>query len=238
MVEQNRPYVVCHMMSTIDGKIASGVKGVEILNDHFEIYTQVEHLLEAKAWLCGRVTMEMFAQGVGTPLPPLTKEVDSSDFIAPYNGSNFMVAVDTKGLLRWDSNMITLSNQPEKEHLIVVVTSQTPKDYLAYLQSKSISYVFGGQEEVDFGELFHKLKDKFHIDRLLLEGGGLLNGSVMAAGLVDEISLLVTPLALNKASAPSVFERRTDDVDVTKYSLFEVKQMDKDTVWLRYKKKV
>lgn len=45
----NRPYTICHMMSTIDGKITSGV-GIDILEEYFEIYTKIEDRLEVKAW--------------------------------------------------------------------------------------------------------------------------------------------------------------------------------------------
>ena len=62
-MQPKRPYVICHMMSTIDGKITSGT-GVDILEDYFSLYTQTEDKLEFKNWLIGRVTMEMFAEGV------------------------------------------------------------------------------------------------------------------------------------------------------------------------------
>ena len=76
-----RPYIICHMMSTLDGKIASGGES-DILGDYFGIYTQTEDMLEAKAWMCGRVTMQMFASNDGSALP-LPKKIDDSDYIAP-----------------------------------------------------------------------------------------------------------------------------------------------------------
>jgi riboflavin biosynthesis pyrimidine reductase len=147
-----------------------------------------------------------------------------------------MVAVDTKGLLRWKHNVITFGDQ-SVHSIITVVTHTTPKEYLNYIQEKDISYIFAGENEVDFELVFQKLKQNFQIDTLALEGGGLLNGSVMAADLIDEISLLLTPLVLNRTSAPVVFERKGDEeLDVKKYTLLEVKKMENDAVWLRYKK--
>ena len=234
-MQPKRPYVICHMMSTIDGKITSGT-GVDILEDYFSLYTQTEDKLEFKNWLIGRVTMEMFAEGVNIPLPTTSQEISNEDFLVLNNSQPYMFAVDSKGKLRWKDNTIKLSNVTEKLHLVIIVTNQTPKEYLAYLQSKQISYIFGGDKEIDFNKTLEKISDNFGVDKLLLEGGALLNGSLMADNLVDEISLLVTPKVLNRSKAPSVFERETDEIVTKDYSLIDVTKIEKDCVWLRYKK--
>jgi 2,5-diamino-6-(ribosylamino)-4(3H)-pyrimidinone 5'-phosphate reductase len=235
MVTTDRSYVICHMMSTIEGKIDSGIKGKDILGDYFNQYIEIEHIYKPQAWMCGRVTTEMFADGVNTSLPQSSKTIDVSDCIFPTPHVQSMVTIDTKGALRWKTNTIT-SGSKLTYNLIVIVTHKTPKEYLAYLQEKQISYIFCGEEIVDFLVAFQKLKNIFHIDTLCLEGGGLINGSVMAADLIDEISLLVTPLVLNRSNAPVVFERKVEEVlNVKKYKLFAVKQMENDSVWLRYK---
>ena len=230
-----RPYVICHMMSTIDGKIASGT-GVDILEDYFELYTKTEDKLDCKNWLIGRVTMEMFAKGVNTPLPKLDQEVSNEDFLVENKSQPFMFAVDTKGVLRWKDNSIALSNVSEKLHLVVLVTNETPKEYLAYLKSKQISYIFGGDKEIDFTKTLEKINEKFEVEKLLLEGGGILNGSLISNNLVDEISLLLTPRVLNKSNAPSVFENKTDEVNIKNFSLISFEKTEKDAVWLRYKR--
>lgn len=236
MPNTKRPHVICHMMSTIEGKITSGT-GVDILEDYFELYTKVEDRLQAKAWLLGRVTMQMFADDSNILLPPLRANIDNTDFKAPSQGDFYMFAVDTRGVLRWKENIITLSNVADKLNLVVVVSNQTPKDYLAHLQEKAISYLFAGEDQVNFNILLEKMKVQFGVEKLLLEGGGTLNGSVMAEDLVDEISLLLTPLVINRSIAPSVFERRVDEkLDIKKYSLTSVEKMEDDAVWLRYER--
>ncbi|MFA9289169.1 MAG: dihydrofolate reductase family protein [Weeksellaceae bacterium] len=237
MTTLNRPYITCHMMSTIEGKIASGIAGVNLLDDnYFDLYTEIEHKIKPQAWMCGRVTSEMFVKEVGTPLPKTDIEINNEDFIVPHDGAQYFVTVDTKGLLRWEDDKLTLSDQPAPNYIITVVTHKTPKEYLAHLQQNNISYIYAGENTVNFDQVFHKLFGKFNIQTLLLEGGGLLNGSIMEAGLIDEISLLVCPIVANRKDAPSTFERKAEMVDVKEYKLTEVKQMAKDTVWLRYKK--
>lgn len=237
MAIANRPHIICHMMSTIDGKITGG-DGVDIMSEEFfGLYTETENMLPPHtAWICGRVTMQMFASSEVQPLPTAS-QIDTSDFIAQHEGNLYMFGVDTKGQLRWDKNAIKLSNVDNPLHLVIAVTKTTPKDYLQYLQDKGISYLIAGDESLDFPTLFASIKVKMNVETLLLEGGGLLNGSVMKSGMVDEISLLMTPKVANRGNAPSLFERKVEEpLRVTDYSLTDVKQMAKGSVWLRYKK--
>lgn len=225
-------------MSTIEGKITSG-DGTDILNDeYFALYTKTEDMLPSHtAWMLGRITLQMFASNEAYPLPVVLQEIERGDHIIPHGGNKFMFGVDTKGILRWDKNVIKLSNVTDPLYLVIVVTSSTPQEYLKYLQNKKISYVVAGTDSIDFLKLFVFMKEKLKVETLLLEGGGLLNGFVMAADFVDEISLLVTPIVINQSQAPSVFEcKREEPINLRHYRLASVKQMEKDTIWLRYKK--
>ena len=56
-----------------------------------------------------------------------------------------------------------------------------------------------------------KLRRHFGIARLLVEGGGGINGAFLAAGLVDEISLLLAPAVDGGRGVPAVFD--TDVVE-------------------------
>ncbi len=238
--QSKMPYVTCHMMQTVDGKIASGVPNVEILMDYFDVYTKTEHELQGKVWMFGRKTAEAFAEAVGSELPTVQdgkSPADERDFIAEGPGT-FAITVDAKGVLRWKDNFITLSNQEGRFHLITIVTKQTPKDYLGYLEQKGISYILAGEQEVDFKIALGKLRKHFQIERVLLEGGGSLNGSMMKADLVDEISLLLIPRVLNKKDAPALFDLDTQNVDPKDYEFTAMKQLEKGVLWLRYNRGV
>ena len=39
-----------------------------------------------------------------------------------------------------------------------------------------------------------KLHDKLKLKKVLLEGGGLLNGAMLHAGLIDEVSQIIVPI--------------------------------------------
>ena len=75
------------------------------------------------------------------------------------------------------------------------LTQQASPAYLAYLQERGVSYLFAGKERLDCALLLQKLYRQFGIDKLMLAGGGIVNGSFLAEGLVDEFSLVVAPVA-------------------------------------------
>lgn len=237
-MKTDRPYIICHMISTIDGKI-TGANNVDIFDDeYFELYTKTEDLLgEKSGWLLGRVTMQMFASKESSELESPKKEVSLEDYIAPHTNTKFMFGVDAKGLLRWNNNQIKLSNVREPLHLVIVVTENTPKEYLYYLQEKQISYLISGKTEIDLISLLNKIKENFGVEKLLLEGGGILNGSLMSSDLIDEISVVLTPVVVNQSSAPSLFENKNSEkLDLKQFSLLGVEKLEKDSLWLRYKK--
>lgn len=236
MTTSQRPYIICHMMQTIDGKIASGIPDQEILMDYFDIYTETEKKLDAKVWMFGRITGQAFAESVDTTLPISKGRVNDEDFITNANNNTFVVITDSKGRLRWKENYISLSDQPNKFQLIIIVSSSTPKEYLAYLQAKQIAYIYGGKNEVDTTSMLNKLKSEFNIKKILLEGGGSFNGSLLKTDAVDEISLLLLPRVLNKKDAPSIFDQDTANATPKDFKLFSLEHLERGVLWLRYKK--
>ncbi len=237
MTSTHTPHIICHMMTTIDGKIASG-EGVDILDEYFDIYTKTEDILpEHTGWMCGRVTMQIFAKDTSETLPETSENNSHGYFIAPHTSTKFFFGVDTKGQLRWKSNTIQLTNVKDPLHLVIIVTKTTPSSYLSYLKGLGISYIVCGRSTIDFSELFPAIYTHFGVETLLLEGGGLLNGAVLESGFVDEISLLLTPTVLNKSSAPSLFERKEAAlVDTKKYTIHSVQSLEKNCVWIRYQR--
>ena len=84
-----------------------------------------------------------------------------------------------------------------------------------------------------------KLYRLFDIKRLLLEGGGGINGSVLKAGLVDELSVLQFPVVDGLLNTPALFDIKQE---VTKWplanlQLISVERLEHDILWLRYKVK-
>lgn len=228
----NRPYVICHMMSTVDGKILSANWGdKDTLKDFTGLFEQYHEMFESEAWMCGRVTMEKdFSGGTKPELIPAPAPVTREAFIGDSSASSFAIAVDGKGKLGWDEN------QTGGDHIIEILTTGVSDEYLYYLQRKKISYIFAGENNIDFGSALQQLADLFPIKTLMLEGGGHINGSLLNEGLIDELSLLLLPFADGTPNAPTVFEvsKYLQKKPASVMKLTQVKELTNGVLWLRY----
>lgn len=90
--------------------------------------------------------------------------------------------------------------------MITVLTESVSDRYLEFLQSTGVSYLFGGKTRINLTSVLRKLRAKFGIRKLLLGGGGKINGSFLAANVIDELSILVAPVADGSVGTPSLFD--------------------------------
>lgn len=67
----------------------------------------------------------------------------------------------------------------------------------------------------------------------MLEGGGGINGSMLRAGLVDEVSLLVAPVVDGRAGTAALFDV-VGDATPHRLTLDSVERRSGDMLWLRY----
>jgi 2,5-diamino-6-(ribosylamino)-4(3H)-pyrimidinone 5'-phosphate reductase len=129
------PYIICHMLSSVDGKIDGAA--LEAVTGSGE-YEATAAKLNGDAWICGRATMqkhfvedEPFVSGSNTSAGP-------RPFFVARRAKSYAISVDTLGKLRWPDGDLG------GNHLICVVSEQVPEDYLAMLREKRISHIFSG----------------------------------------------------------------------------------------------
>jgi riboflavin biosynthesis pyrimidine reductase len=225
-----RPYVICHMASSIDGRILpsrwrpQGIEG--------NLYEQIHSQLAGEAWLVGRVTGQEFAKATAyaehrsQPLP-------RTSWFASRDASSYAVVLDAKGSIAWGRSDI--GGDP----IVVVLTESVSDHHLAGLRNDKVSYIFAGQTTVDLGHALETLNQELGVKRLLLEGGGIANGSFLRAGLVDEISLIVWPVIDGASGAPSVFDSQPEDANraapIRAMQLLSNERRSDGSVWLRYR---
>jgi riboflavin biosynthesis pyrimidine reductase len=66
-------------------------------------------------------------------------------------------------------------------------------------------------------------------------GGGFANGTFAAAECVDELSLIIAPVAEVASGQPSLFETtRGLRADPLEFELAEVRQLPNSGLWLHY----
>lgn len=229
MGEAKRPYVICHMVPAVDGRIVT--KHWDLSSTSMSEYERTAKTFGAEAWIIGRVSMEPYAGKAKVPKRKSREPIPRKDFIANRKAGHYAIALDPSGKLTWKSGSI------DEEHVITVLTEQVSDDYLAFLQEKGVSYLFGGKRELKLKRVLRKLAREFGIKKLLLEGGGKINGSFLAADLIDELSLLIVPVADGGIGTPSLFDAKEGRGPARKLELLSVRKRKDDLLWLRYKVK-
>lgn len=237
MDSNNRPHIVCHMLTSVDGKITGPfmkTPAVETADRHYE---SINESFSPQAWLCGRVTADdnfTFYKKPETDVNAPT--VPDGDFVAVADAPMYYVSVDASGRLAWTDNTLHYANRPPA-HIIEVLTGKASNAYRAFLRRLGISYIMAGEKCLDCALAAEKLKILFGIERLMVSGGGYVNGSFLAEGLVDELSIVIAPATDISSDTVSLFERmdclpRHAPVE---FELAEVKRLEGGCVWLHYK---
>ncbi|MSP76971.1 MAG: 2-hydroxy-3-oxopropionate reductase [Rhodospirillaceae bacterium] len=228
-----KPYVMCHMVSSIDGKTWGSrwrPKGNVIPGLFERLHDQLVGQLGGGSWLCGRVTAQEFAKG--TQYPPSNQVFPREAWFARREAKAWGIFLDAKGKAVWARKDI--GGDP----ILVILTEAVSDTHLAGLRADGVSYIFAGASEIDLAAALETLNRELGIKSILLEGGGGANGALLRAGLVDEISLVVSPVVDGSTGAPSVFN--SGDVDlgpspIERMTLASHEVLEGGALWLRYK---
>lgn len=231
----NRPYIICHMVMSIDGKVTGDFLFRSECEAATEIYYEINRKLKCSGFICGRVTMEgSFTNGYYpdlTEYAPVTSRTDN----IPNNLTGFYaVAFDPKGRLGWRSDKIIDPDGDEGydgAQIIEVLTEQADERYLGYLKAMEIPYIFAGKTEIDIELALKKLKEIIGCERLLLEGGSIINGAFERADAIDELSLVAAPVVADKNDKPLFMDGMLSD-----FELIKAENINGNAV-LNYKKK-
>lgn len=221
-----KPYIICHMVASIDGRIDCGMVD-KISGD--EYYTTLEEL-DCPTLLEGRVTMAHYYASAEPFVPKVNRPVGTESVYVAEESDAYMVTVDTMGRLRWESNTI------EGVPLVCVVSEQVSEEYLETLRQRQISWIAVGKERIDLVRAMDILYGRFGVKRLGLVGGGHINGGFLEAGLIDEVSLLLAPGIDGRKGQTSLFDGISQDARVPlRLKLEDIRRLPNDVVWLRYK---
>lgn len=91
---------------------------------------------------------------------------------------------------------------------IIAVTTDAPSHRVAAIRERGAAVVTAGRGRfVDLPRLMELLSVEFGIRRLLVEGGGTVHRSMIAARLYDELHLIVCPFVIGGASSITPVQR-------------------------------
>ena len=222
-------------MSSVDGRLLNdrwsepfdGTPASALL----QVYAAIGRELGTDAWMFGKNTLRAafpykFAVS-GHPLQPDTPAV----FVGERRSERMFVVADPEADIYFTSPVLRGDN------ILVIVGRNATEEYLIHLRERRISYVIV-EDAADLRAGLDAVGREFEIRSVSVRGGGILNGALLADGLVNELSLVVYPGIDGLSGVPSVFEYVGGATDRPaagqNLQLLSAEQWEHGVVWLRY----
>ncbi|MBZ4021296.1 riboflavin deaminase [Rhodobacter sp. TJ_12] len=223
----SRPEIICHMLTTLDGRLKPErwPYTVEAL---LAVYDPIAAKLEAEGWIAGRRTMEHYLPH-GDPQVQAAPQ-SRADHIADHAGRRLGIAFDRSGRLRPESGDL------DGEHLVLVVSDRVRQAHVDDLAARGVSVIFSGPDGEDIAGALTRIGTAFGVTRLLLEGGGEINGAFLAAGVIEETSTLLYPIIDGLAGEAAIYDHR-GPLPAQALELLSVETLPDGVVWLRHRVK-
>ena len=205
-----RPHVILNCAMSLDGVIGGGGRRL-LLSNHGDMVRM--HRL--------RATVNAIVVGIGTIL------VDNPKLALKYAiGKNpLRVVVDGRAKTPLDAKVLN-----GQSRTVIFVSERAAKSRVEKLGEKA-EVIRCGKSRVDLKKAMERLA-KMGVKRLMLEGGGRLNRSMIDEDLVDEMNITVAPRFVGEGThiTEGLIKRQNE------FKLTKIKRIE-DQVVLSYKRR-
>ncbi|MGD8534203.1 MAG: RibD family protein [Candidatus Aminicenantes bacterium] len=218
------PRVILHNEVSVDGRIDRFTPNIALF------YEVASHWKEdATLAGCDTLLKAMEAEQVKNE----ANKADKSTEIDPKDSRPLLVIPDSSGRLK---NWNYWRKQPYWRDGVALCSLTTPKSHLDYLQEQHISTIVAGDDHVDLKKALKELYKQYEVKIIRVDSGGTLNGALLRAGLVDEISVLLNPCLVGSKGSNSLFKALdlTESEGTIQLLLTHMEKLKDEVVWLRY----
>ena len=225
----DRPVVTLFMLISVDGKISTGctdeldvdkdfprIKGI---GEGLKQYYKIEQTTDLFSLNSGRVMEKV---GANKPQKKLAKSPVS-----------FLI-IDNKPHL----NSTGVNNFLKKSKKLFIITTNREHPAFNQRDAENLEIIFY-EREVDFEDLFRKLKLDFCIERLTIQTGGTLNSIFLRKKLIGKISVVVAPALIGGKNTSTMIDGESlSSVKELGYikalKLIEVQKLNDSYIHLKY----
>jgi 2,5-diamino-6-(ribosylamino)-4(3H)-pyrimidinone 5'-phosphate reductase len=218
------PHVILHNIVSLDGRMDWFMPDIGLFYELVSFWKEDASLVGS-----GTILKALEHESAVEETAKSSDEKSHADKEKP-----LLIIPDSKGRA---TKLHLLKKQPYWRDVIVLCSSSTPRSFLEYLYENKIEYVISGDDHVDFHSSFQILNSQYKINVMRVDSGGILNGVLLRAGLVDEVSILISP-SLVGGFSPNSFYRAPDlksSEGVISLNLMHMERLREDIIWLRYK---
>ena len=182
-------YVILNAAMSIDGKIST-VKNDSAISSKLDL-VRVHNL---------RSTVDGILVGISTVLkdnPMLNVRYSVKGTKNPTR-----IIVDSKAKIPLNSRII---ESAKKIQTIIVVTHDASSRKIKEIENKGAQVLISGNGKVNIKNLFQQL-EKLGLKKIIVEGGGEINWSVLKSNLVNELVVTISPIVIGGRDAKTLVE--------------------------------
>jgi len=216
------PRVILHNAVSLDGRIDGFMPDIGK-------YYELAGRFKEDATLAGADTILSPME----PIPPEDERAFEPPHIDPKDPRPLLAVPDSRGRIRhWHY----LRAQPYWRTMVALCSKTTPNDYFDYLKKRHVDWIVAGDDHVDLRAALEELVRRYGVKVVRVDSGGTLNGVLLRAGLVSEVSVLIHPTLVGGATVNSLFRgpRPDSPAGAVALKLTHVDEFDGGLVWLRY----
>lgn len=219
----DRPWVTLHNLASLDGRLDGFAADIGL---YYDLAASLPH----EAVLTGSGTILAAAAEQGVDLadedpPPWPRLLDRDDALA------WLAIVDSRGQV---TRLDWLRSQPYWRDVLMVCAEASPPHQLARLRQHQVEHIVAGRNRVDLAEALRVMAKRYHVRAVRVDAGGGLNAALLAAGLVDEISVVLAPLLVGVGGQRPRHLVEDLCADAHRLELRAVERLRDGHVWLRY----
>ena len=217
------PYISIHNEMSLDGHF-------DWMADDQGLYYETIDRFQVDAMLSGSNTILEAQNNMGNNTHkqeyiPAAKDLSDA--------RQLLVVVDSRGRIKdWS----VLRNQPYWRDVVVLCSNATPRDHLEGLREQKVETIIAGDYHVDLHKGLATLRAEFGVSKLRVDSGGILNGVLLRAGLVNEVVVILNPCLTGGISARTFYV--ADDLDsqdgIISLELKKVEELRDGFLWLQY----
>jgi 2,5-diamino-6-(ribosylamino)-4(3H)-pyrimidinone 5'-phosphate reductase len=218
------PVLVIHNAVSVDGR-------TDWFAPDIEKFYELTNAWKEDATLAGSDTLlAAYGEVNEADVDQETEAIQESE---PGDIRPLLLVPDSRGRLRiWH----LLKKEEYWREVIALCSKTTPKDYLQYLDRKRVKYIICGEDRVDFKIALDEINNRYGVNTVRVDSGGSLNGVLLRAGLVHEVSVVIHPCLVGGTSPRSLYKAPdlTTAEDVIELKLSNIQKLEGDLLWMRY----
>jgi 2,5-diamino-6-(ribosylamino)-4(3H)-pyrimidinone 5'-phosphate reductase len=191
---KKRTFNTLFMISSLDGKISTGATDERDVDKDF---SKIKGLKEGiKQYYDLEKRTDIFSFNTGRVMEKIGVNTNHSPINVP--SCNFVI-VDNHHLT--ERGVKNLVNGLRGLYLVT-----TNKNHPAFIINDMKLKVIFYNKKINFVDLFYKLRNQYGAKRVTIQSGGTLNSILIREGLIDRISLVISPALIGGKDTPSLVD--------------------------------